>query len=138
MFDFIAFILIFLEITLAGKFLCLIITLPYILYLINQNSLKTIIYIPLLILIYSFQNEKIALFSFFFLIFSLIFFIILLHLKYSKENIVIFSFINILFVYLFFSKYLSLFGIVLNFIGFLIVNYIFISKLKGKSEIGEK
>ncbi|MGL5051375.1 MAG: hypothetical protein ACRC0K_00990 [Fusobacteriaceae bacterium] len=126
----ISMFLIFIEATLQGKFFSLVVTLPYLAYLINGELKKSIIGLLGIIFVFSLQNSYFLYLVFFFVIYFSIFYSMLNHFSYKKENIIVFSIIQTFILFLFFHKYTDKIGLIFNFIGFCIFNYTYIKRLK--------
>ena len=125
-------ILIFIESTIGAIFLSFMITLPFLMFLINKNLKNSFKYSFLFAAIYSIQNSSFLYFLIFFLTYSLGGTLILHYLKYEKENLFFFTLFQIVMVILFFSNKIN--SIILCGIGFTVLNYFYIKILKIKKK----
>lgn len=122
--------LIFIEASLQGKLFSLVVTLPYLAYLINGELKKSIVWAFAITFIFSLQNSYFIYLLIFFSIYFLMFYLILHHFSYKKENVLVFSALQTLILFLFFYRYTGKEGLIANFIGFCIFNYIYINRFK--------
>ena len=125
-------ILIFIESTIGAMFLSFMITLPFLMFLINKNLKNGFKYSFLFAAIYSIQNNSFLYFFIFFLTYSLGGTLILHYLKYEKENLFFFTLFQIVMVILFFLNKIN--SIILCGIGFTLLNYFYIKILKIKKK----
>lgn len=135
MLDIIYLILIFIVGSISIQISNGIFIMPYLLYLTNLKTEKSIILTIVMAVIYALQTEKIVEILLFFILFYIIFYQILKYLEYSYINIIIFSLIEQIIWALVFEKGLDYIGIFVPFVFYNIFNFIFI-KIYKKTRVG--
>ncbi len=135
MLDIIYLILIFIVGSISIQISNGIFIMPYLLYLTNLKTEKSIILVGITGVIYALQTDKILEILFFFAVFYIVFYQILKHLKYTYVNIVIFSLAEQVLWWLVFEKDLDYIGIFIPFIFYNLFNYLFM-KIYKKTKAG--
>ncbi|MGL4393205.1 MAG: hypothetical protein ACRCSK_07230 [Fusobacteriaceae bacterium] len=134
MVDFISLIFIFGEASLTGKFISLVITMPYLVYLTNFRNIKSYILMSIIVIIYTLQNGRIFFVGSIIVLFCFVNFIILHQLKYSVENVLILVPIQFVFLLIALFNNLSVNMIIFNLAGLILVNYLYIMSAKKKEQ----
>ncbi|MCF2625748.1 hypothetical protein I6E17_06090 [Fusobacterium perfoetens] len=135
MLDIIYLILIFIVGSISIQISNGIFIMPYLLYLTNLKTEKSIILAAVMGVIYSLQTERIVEILFFFALFYIIFYQILKHLEYTYINVVIFSVAEQILWALVFEKGLDYIGIFVPFVFYNLFNLLFM-KLYKKTKAG--
>ena len=135
MLDIIYLILIFIVGSISIQISNGIFIMPYLLYLTNLKTEKSIILAAVMGIIYSLQTERIVEILFFFALFYIIFYQILKHLEYTYINVVIFSVAEQILWALVFEKGLDYIGIFVPFVFYNLFNLLFM-KLYKKTKAG--
>lgn len=130
MLDIIYLILIFIVGSISIQISNGIFIMPYLLYLTNQKTEKSIILTVVMGIIYALQTERIIEILLFFALFYIIFYQLLKYLEYTYINILIFSILEqILWIFVF-EKGLDSVGIFISFVFYNIFNFLFINFYK--------
>lgn len=130
MLDIIYLILIFIVGSISIQISNGIFIMPYLLYLTNLKTEKSIILAAVMGVIYSLQTERIVEILFFFALFYIIFYQILKHLEYTYINVVIFSVAEQILWALVFEKGLDYIGIFVPFVFYNLFNLLFMKLYK--------
>lgn len=130
MLDIIYLILIFIVGSISIQISNGIFIMPYLLYLTNLKTEKSIILAAVMGVIYSLQTERIVEILFFFALFYIIFYQILKHLEYTYINVVIFSVTEQILWALVFEKGLDYIGIFVPFVFYNLFNLLFMKLYK--------
>ena len=130
MLDIIYLILIFIVGSISIQISNGIFIMPYLLYLTNLKTEKSIILAAVMGVIYSLQTERIVEILFFFALFYIIFYQILKHLEYTYINVVIFSVAEQILWALVFEKDLDYIGIFVPFVFYNLFNLLFMKLYK--------
>lgn len=130
MLDIIYLILIFIVGSISIQISNGIFIMPYLLYLTNLKTEKSIILAAVMGVIYSLQTERIVEILFFFAMFYIIFYQILKHLEYTYINVVIFSVAEQILWALVFEKGLDYIGIFVPFVFYNLFNLLFMKLYK--------
>lgn len=130
MLDIIYLILIFIVGSISIQISNGIFIMPYLLYLTNLKTEKSIILAAVMGVIYSLQTERIVEIFFFFALFYIIFYQILKHLEYTYINVVIFSVAEQILWALVFEKGLDYIGIFVPFVFYNLFNLLFMKLYK--------
>lgn len=130
MLDIIYLILIFIVGSISIQISNGIFIMPYLLYLTNQKTEKSIILTVVMGIIYALQTERIIEILLFFALFYIIFYQLLKYLEYTYINILIFSILEqILWIFVF-EKGLDSVGIFISFVFYNIFNFLFVNFYK--------
>ena len=130
MLDIIYLILIFIVGSISIQISNGIFIMPYLLYLTNQKTEKSIILTVMMGIIYALQTERIIEILLFFVLFYIIFYQLLKYLEYTYINILIFSILEqILWIFVF-EKGLDSVGIFISFVFYNIFNFLFVNFYK--------
>ena len=130
MLDIIYLILIFIVGSISIQISNGIFIMPYLLYLTNLKTEKSIILAAVMGVIYSLQTERIVEILFFFALFYIIFYQILKHLEYTYINVVIFSVAEQILWAVVFEKGLDYIGIFVPFVFYNLFNLLFMKLYK--------
>ena len=130
MLDIIYLILIFIVGSISIQISNGIFIMPYLLYLTNLKTEKSMILAAVMGVIYSLQTERIVEILFFFALFYIIFYQILKHLEYTYINVVIFSVAEQILWALVFEKGLDYIGIFVPFVFYNLFNLLFMKLYK--------
>lgn len=130
MLDIIYLILIFIVGSISIQISNGVFIMPYLLYLTNLKTEKSIILAAVMGVIYSLQTERIVEILFFFALFYIIFYQILKHLEYTYINVVIFSVAEQILWALVFEKGLDYIGIFVPFVFYNLFNLLFMKLYK--------
>lgn len=135
MLDIIYMILIFIVGSISIQISGGIFIMPYLLYLTSLKTEKSLILVGITGLIYSLQTDRLLEILAYFILFYVIFYNVLKHLKYTFMNILIFSLIEQILWWGAFEKGLDYLGIFIPFIFYNIFNYLFM-KIYRKTKAG--
>lgn len=130
MLDIIYLVLIFIVGSISVQISDGIFIMPYLLYLANSKTEKSIVVTALVGVIYALQTDRIIGILFFFALFYIIFFQILKYLEYTYINVVIFSIIEQLLWVFIFEKGLDYIGILIPFAFYNLFNLLFMKFYK--------
>lgn len=136
MLDIVYLILIFIVGSISIQISNGIFIMPYLLYLTNFQTKKSIILTVIVGILYALQTEKIIEILFFFALFYIIFYQILKYLEYTYINIVIFSVAEQILWAVVFEKGLDYIGIFIPFIFYNLFNLLFMKLYKRKTKAG--
>lgn len=135
MLDLVYMILVFIIISMSIQISGGIFIMPYLLYLANSKTYKSIIITSVIALIYSLQTDMFFKVLIFFIIFYILFIQVLKYFQYIYINILFFSLIEQIIWCIFFEREFNFIRIFMAFIFYNLFNYIFI-KIYKKSKTG--
>lgn len=130
MLDIIYLILIFIVGSISIQISNGIFIMPYLLYLTNLQTKKSIVLTAVMGILYALQTDKVIEILFFFALFYIIFYQILKYLKYTYMNVIIFSLAEQILWAVVFEKGLDYIGIFIPFVFYNLFNLLFMKFYK--------